>query len=109
VLAEFNAGLVEGVDIEQLAHEGGLEFQELQKGAQVHGVQLAEGERAVGPAGLGERGRGGAALDIDELGQGLAAQVIEGLQVQTGLGDLAGAGGFLDRPESDTLSLGPST
>src|ERR1017187_11012375 len=49
-LAELDAFLVEGVDIEQFAHEGRLELHHLQERAEVDFIHAAERYGAVGAA-----------------------------------------------------------
>src|SRR5919201_3274859 len=75
-LAGLDAGLVEGVDPEQLADRGGLHLEREHELADRERVHLRQRERHARPPRLGQRDRGTLAFDLHQLVQRVAAQVV---------------------------------
>src|ERR1017187_678307 len=101
VLALLHARLVEGVDIQQFPHEGGLELHHLQERAQALLVQAVESHRAVWTAVHGEGSRRRALLGVDQLRQGLVYQIIDRFQSERAGGNRIGRPEFLHLPERE--------
>ena len=100
LFAGFDGGLVVGIDAEHEAGVGGGDLPEVEELADVVGVDLWHVECEVGALALDEGVLGGALLGVEERGEALAFEVLEGVDAHAcGDGEVAVEGVDLDEAE----------
>ena len=103
ILAQFDAGLVEGVDVVQLARVGRLHFEQIQQRADGLLIHAREANGAVRFAVLGQRQFGRPLLGVDQFVERVPAEILHGVEIGKRGRNRHGRAEFVHGQERDDL------